>query len=626
MCGIVGIVDYRNNDIKPILSKMVDSINHRGPDDKGIEIFDKINSSIGFGHVRLSIIDLSKAGHQPMEYKNLTLSYNGEIYNYLDIKSELISLGHNFKSNTDTEVILHAFQEWGAKCVNKFIGMFSFSIFDKKNLELTLVRDRAGVKPLYYYLENDLFMFSSELKAFHKHPNFRKVINTNSIVEYMNKSFITGPKSIFKSCYKLNGGHYATFNIENKRFKVEKYWDVRDYYSLPSLKIDYIDAKEELKKLMISAFNYRTVSDRKVGVFLSGGYDSTAVTAMLQSNMTNKLRTFTLGFNEGNNEAPHAKRIANYIGTDHKEYYCTKNDAEEILFSLPYYYDEPFADSSAIPTMLISKMAKNDVTVVLSADAGDEVFSGYDHYQKYLKNIELVKMIPEFSRKKLGVMIGIIGRTTKNYKLQKKYNILSTILQGDNKSIAHILYDSYFNLGSEINSRLFKRKFLEGYSDNEFPPHNLKDDLSFALANDYQSFLQDDILTKVDRATMSVSIEGREPLLDQRILEYVAQLPSNYKLGSTTKMILKDVVHDYVPRNLLNRKKSGFEVPIDFWLRGELSYVLDEILQPRNMKNLEFFNESFVKKLVSDYKSNKLKDYTIIWRLVQFKMWYDKWM
>ena len=227
------------------------------------------------------------------------------------------------------------FMNGETKCVNKFIGMFSFSIFDKKKLELTLVRDRAGVKPLYYYLENDLFMFSSELKAFHKHPNFRKVINTNSIVEYMNKSFITGPKSIFKSCYKLNGGHYATFNIENKRFKVDKYWDVRDYYSLPSLKIDYIDAKEELKKLMISAFNYRTISDRKVGVFLSGGYDSTAVTAMLQSNMTNKLRTFTLGFNEGNDEAPHAKRIANYIGTDHKEYYCTKMMQKKYYFHYP---------------------------------------------------------------------------------------------------------------------------------------------------------------------------------------------------------------------------------------------------------------------------------------------------
>lgn len=347
-------INFKTNSNIVVLDKMVSTLHHRGPDDRGGEVFNYNEAMIGLGHTRLSIMDLSPAGHQPMHFEHLSIVFNGEIYNFKEIKNELFTLGHQFKSESDTEVILHAFLEWGKTCVSKFNGMFVFVIFNKLSLEVTIIRDRAGVKPLFYYWKDGLFLFASELKAFHQHPRFEKKINENALHQYMDFGYVPTPYCIFENCGKLEPGHILTFSTSKKSFEITKYWDVNDFYRLPKLNISYNEAKEEVEKILLSAFEYRMVADVPVGVFLSGGYDSTAVAAMLQSSRSEKLRTFTIGFEEGNNESPFAKEIANFIGTDHNEFYCTTKEAQEIIPSLPFFYDEPFADSSAIPTILVS--------------------------------------------------------------------------------------------------------------------------------------------------------------------------------------------------------------------------------------------------------------------------------
>ncbi|NQV74416.1 MAG: asparagine synthase (glutamine-hydrolyzing), partial [Bacteroidetes bacterium] len=402
MCGISGFVDFKKQLDKESLKGMVHSTTHRGPDDSGCEFYSNQAEHIGLGHNRLAIIDLTAAGHQPMHFDDLSIVFNGEIYNFGEIKDELTKAGHSFKSHSDTEVILHAYKEWGNSCVDRFIGMFAFAIYDRGCSSIILFRDRAGVKPLYYYWNNDLFLFGSELKSFSKIGNFIKEIDFDAVNLFMDYGYVPAPFSIFKNCMKLYPGHILILDLSGKNYTISKYWDVADYYRLPKLKISYEEAKTKLESLLISAFNYRMISDVPVGVFLSGGFDSTAVAAILQKGRKEKIKTFTIGFQEGNNEAPYAKDIASYLGTDHTEYYCSIREAQDILPLLPYYYDEPFADSSAIPTILVSRIAKKEVTVSLSADGGDEIFAGYIYYRSFVKTADLLLKIPSILRKILG--------------------------------------------------------------------------------------------------------------------------------------------------------------------------------------------------------------------------------
>jgi len=629
MCGICGFIDYGSNYNAGVLENMVHTMHHRGPDDKGNDIYTTGNAIVGLGHARLSILDLSPAGHQPMHYQHLSIVLNGEIYNFNEIKQDLIRLGHKFNSESDTEVILHSFLEWGPSSVSKFIGMFAFVILDMKKSEVILARDRAGVKPLFYYWNQGVFLFSSELKAFHSHPGFHKKINETAVQQYMDFGYIPSPYCIFENCKKLNPGHILTINIEKKSFETIKYWDVNDYYYLPKLNIPYPDALFEVKKLLHSAFEYRLVSDVPVGIFLSGGYDSTAVTAMLQSNRTEKLKTFTIGFEEGINEAPFAKAIASYLGTDHTEYYCTTKEAQEIIPGLSYFYDEPFADSSAIPTILVSKLARESVTVSLSADAGDEIFAGYSTYKSFLNDLSKIDRIPEFLKKGLGQLLDASGMIMSDQSyLKYKLAVLSKVLRTDKAQQPIELLRNYphIKLNNLISSKLFLRKtdvyptaysgFCDKYVDN----------LSMSMAIDYVMYLQNDILTKVDRATMSVSLEGREPFLDHRIIEYVAQLPNEFKYGITQKRILKDIVNQYVPEKLTNRPKAGFSIPLNSWLKGDLHYLLEDNLNKTACEKTGFFDPQYVIYLRDQFMKGKLYDTTIIWKILQFQMWYTRWM
>jgi asparagine synthase (glutamine-hydrolysing) len=627
MCGICGIIDSRSGIDESDLKSMVATMDHRGPNSSGHEIFNQENSSVGFGHSRLSIIDLSTAGHQPMNFEHLSITLNGEIYNYKEIKNELGTLGHNFITKTDTEVVLHAYCEWGIECVSKFIGMFAFAVIDKKKKEIKIVRDRAGVKPLYYYYDQGLFMFASELKAFHKHPRFKKNLNMSAVSQYIDYGYVPSPNCIFTNCNKLEPGHYLTYSLKINKYELTKYWDVKDYYSLPRLDISYDNAKSELEKILISSFEYRMVSDVPVGVFLSGGYDSTAVAAILQSRSQKKINTFTIGFEEGNNEAPFAKDITNYLGTNHTEYICKVEVAKEIIPELPFYYDEPFSDSSAIPTILVSKLAKNDVTVALSADAGDEIFAGYTIYDTFLRNKRLTEKIPSFMRQSAGFLIEnfLLKITNNNPWLKRRFEVVRELYKNPSFLDQH-LYQSYFQLGRTIHNQLLLNKYLDYKSpfDNDYSM--ISDPLSMAMCIDYKMYLQNDILTKVDRATMSVSLEGREPFLDHRIIEYVAQLPSTYKLGKTKKLILKDIVHKYIPKNMLDRPKTGFSLPINSWLNNDLGYLIDEYLNTDAINESGIFNISYVDRLKEDFKENDRISQDIIWKVLQFQMWYKEWM
>lgn len=386
MCGISGFVDFAKNSNQQLLEKMNRIMAHRGPDGEGYAMYQTNNAVIGLGHRRLSIIDLSEGGKQPKSYKNLHITFNGEIYNYLEIKKRLEDKGHIFNSHSDTEVVLHAYEEWGLEAVQQFVGMFAFVIYDDIANKLIAYRDRAGVKPFFYYYNNNVFLFASELKALMQHPAFEKNIDLNAAAIFLQIGYIPAPHSIFNNTYKLKPGHYLQLDFAAKNLSVAQYWNVYDAYNKPLLNISFEEALLETEKIITSACQYRMVSDVPVGVFLSGGYDSSCVTALLQKNNTEKIKTFTIGVpDDGLNEAPFAKEIATYLGTDHTEYYCTHKEAIDIIPQLPFFYDEPFADSSAIPTTLVSKIAREKVIVALSADAGDEVFAGYNRYDYLIK-------------------------------------------------------------------------------------------------------------------------------------------------------------------------------------------------------------------------------------------------
>lgn len=628
MCGLTGFIDFNQKSTKEDLSEMISTLAHRGPDNRDFEVFNKTKASIGLAQSRLSVIDLSSAGHQPMHYKNYTIIFNGEVYNFQEIKKELISLGHSFLSNSDTEVILHAYEEWQLSAINRFIGMFVIVILDKKKEEVVFIRDRAGVKPLYYYWDKQLFLFASELKAFHKHPLFEKKIDKSSLSLYFNFGYIPAPHTIFQNTFKLEAGKYLIFNLSNNSIKIHSYWDITTFYKLPKMQLSYEEAKIGVNDLLKSSFNYRMLADVPVGVFLSGGYDSTAVTAILQRDQA-PLQTFTIGFEEGNNEAPFAKEISDYLGTNHTELICNTKMAQEIIPQLPFIYDEPFADSSAIPTVLVSKLAKRSVKVALSADGGDELFAGYEVYISLLQKQGSLNRIPNKLKPIARLLFQIGLPFTPASAISMKHKLIGIVksLNKNSKQQAVDLFRYMHQLPKTYNDKLFIEKIETHKHHYFFDPDGMVNELESAMAIDFKMYLQNDILTKVDRATMSVSLEGREPFLDHRLIEYVAQLPFKYKYnGKVTKHILKDIVHDYVPKDIMDRPKAGFSLPIYSWLLKELHYLIDDYLSPQKLEESGLFHASFILQQVKLFKTGELHYKSFIWKILMFQMWYEKWM
>ena len=628
MCGITGFVDFSKKSNLNILKKMTDVLYHRGPDDSGYGFYENEFATIGLGQRRLSILDLSPRAHQPMSFEQFTIVYNGEVYNFKEIRKDLEQYGYTFNSDSDTEVILKAYHKWGVDAVHRFNGMFAIAIYDQQTKKLTLIRDRAGVKPLYWYQKDGLFMFASELKSFHENPGFEKEIDIDALSLFFQYGYILQPYSIFKNSFKLKAGHYIELDLKNNNLQEIKYWDVFDCYNQPKLVISEKEAIEETERLLKKAFEYRMVADVPVGMFLSGGYDSSAVTAILQSDRTEKLKTFTIGFYEDKfNEAHHAKKVAEYLGTNHTEYYCTQKDALEILPKLPEIWDEPFGDASAIPTTLVSQLARKHVTVSLSADGGDEIFGGYEKYTSIHKKKQAFSKIPNLllplAKECLNCKaIQFATRKAGMFDADDRLKRFALMLDKNEKGLLKI--SSQIFTDSDIEEILTKKpKPLKTEFDAEINQVWLDN----IMAIDYKTYQLDDILSKVDRATMSVSLEGREPLLDYNVINFVARLDPSLKIrNGNKKYLLKEIVHKYLPKEIMDRPKMGFGVPIFNWFKDELKDYLNIYLDEQRVAKEGIFQPGMVVKIRDKYLKGENVNINKIWFLLMFEMWMERWM
>lgn len=618
MCGITGFIDLSKRTSPDVLVGMRDSLIHRGPDAGGEFFFNTQSFSLGLAHRRLSIIDTTNHANQPMHYKELSMVFNGEIYNYKEIKKSLIEAGYTFRTQSDSEVVILAFHKWKMEALDLFKGMFSLILFNRLEESLYLIRDRFGVKPLYYYLDHQLFLFGSELKPFHIHPKFKKALNVQSIWHFFQYGNIPSPHSIFQDTYKVEPGSIVkidcnTLSLENKAF-----WSPEKYFQKESLSITFNDAKARTRELLTKAINLRMVSDVPVGLFLSSGYDSATTAAVLTQSFKD-LKTFTVAVPEaGLNEGPKAKKIASLLGTDHTEIICDLSEALQVIPKLSEIYDEPFADSSAIPTLLVAKHAATAVKVALSADGGDEIFAGYNRHLYYYRIPKAINSLPPFIGTSLASSISTLGfKGLKAQRLQKFARLMSDFS-----------VESYMNA---MNTAMSPDDLATFFNHPKIPvPLSFfkgRTPLSTMLLNDSINYLPNDILHKVDRATMSVGLEGREPFLDHDLFEFVAQLPDNFKCdGTRTKILLKEIAHDMLPNSLMEGPKMGFAIPITSWMRKYLNEELMILSDESFLKEQGIFNPINLRKTVSMFLNGKDYNALFIWYYYSFQTWYKQWM
>ena len=639
MCGITGIYSPGATISPAVLSAMTDTLRHRGPDHSGTYV--NPSRTVGLGHTRLSIIDLSEKGNQPMANDNngVQVSYNGEIYNYREIREELRSKGHTFRTNSDTEVLIRAYEEWGIECLHKFIGMFALAIWDEQKNRLYLARDRVGIKPLYYYRKNGLFLFGSELKAIMEHPGFQKRINPEGLALFLRYNYIRSPYTIFENTFKLEPGHYLC--LHGGQLEKHRYWDITESYNAKPHAFGEEEAREMLEETILDSLKYRLVSDVPVGLFLSGGIDSSIVATLLQKNTSTPLKTFTIGFEqEKYNEAEWAKKLAEHLGTEHVEFYVSEDTAFETVYDIPSIYDEPFADTSSIPTCMLSKLARNYVKVVMSGDGGDELFCGYSHYTKSVRLANAVEKMPDPVRRgfraalcglsatrfeSAGKTLGcswITGRT-RNY--ERNRGALLGIMDND---MAEMYRRRVGAWTPEDFAGIFRenRNFDDRTFEADFAAIRNGELWTQMLYADFNVWLPDDILTKVDRASMSTGLEAREPLLDHRVVDLAARIPLDlkYKNGER-KYLLKKILSRHIPTDLYQRPKKGFASPVDSWLRGKLRPLVENYLSPEAVRKSGVFDPGEIsrwKKRFYDYSSTGAPR---IWNLLMFQMWHERW-
>ncbi len=649
MCGITGFLggDFNNiNLIEATLNSMADELVTRGPDSNGIWL--DTNQSIGLAHRRLSIVELSSAGHQPMlsSSKRYVISYNGEIYNNAELRSELSksSLKLKWRGNSDTETLLAAFDEWGIRnTLKKLKGMFAIAAWDRKLMELSLIRDRVGEKPLYYgwqqFDSSRIFLFGSELKALKIHPSFSNEIDRDSLALYMRYSYVPAPYSIYKGINKLEPGSILTVSIKNKDLKLEKYWDAINTV-VEGSKNPFNDSfsviSNNLDELLNETISNQMISDVPLGAFLSGGVDSSTVVAIMQAQSSRPVKTFSIGFKEDAfNEAEYAKSVAKHLKTDHTELYVSSKDALNVIPKLPQLYCEPFADSSQIPTFLVSSLAKQHVTVSLSGDAGDELFCGYNRYVFADRLWKKLNLVPLAGRALVGKSIQNFPTTAWNNiflaidKISpKKLNIINLgdkLKKGAGVIGSKNLNDLYTKLVSNWLDPLSIIKDSKRIKINlSIDDPSLKDidDITKMMAVDMVSYLPDDILVKVDRAAMGVSLETRVPFLDHEVFEFAAKIPINMKLNNGLgKIILRDVLFKYVPKDLIDRPKMGFGVPVGLWLRGPLREWAEALLDESLLKDQGFFNIDIVRKMWIEHLNGVRNWQSQLWAVLMFQAW-----
>ncbi|MFQ6014042.1 MAG: asparagine synthase (glutamine-hydrolyzing), partial [Anaerolineae bacterium] len=592
---------------------------HRGPDDQGAFV----HGHIGLGNTRLAVIDLSPHGHQPManEDESVWIVYNGEIYNFPQLRQHLAKKGHRFRSNSDTETIIHLYEEHGQECVKHLRGMFAFAIWDDRTRRLLLARDRVGKKPLFYYHDQGQFIFASEIKAILEHPAVPRRVNLGAVPLYLTYGYVPAPQTMFEGIYSLLPGHMMI--VKEGRIETKQYWDVT--YPAGELPIlaeeDYTGKLLDLLKEAVAA---RLISDVPLGAFLSGGIDSTAIVAVMSQLMDQPVRTFAIGFSgePSFNELEYAGQAAKYYGTDHREF-VVKPDAIELLPKLVWHYDQPFADSSAVPTYLVSQLTREHVTVALSGDGGDELFAGYERFAA-ARLAERYQRVPQFLQRAISELLrrlpestsyrGLVRRARRftasaSLPLLDRYLGWAGIFSAD-------LQDLLLSNGSEVNTRQHFEDCLAAVRD--------LDPISQLLYLNTKTYLPEDLLVKADRMSMANSLEVRSPFLDQELLQFAAEIPVSLKLnGLTTKYILKKALRGLVPQEIIERPKHGFGVPVGRWFRTELKeYVRQVLLSPTALRR-GYFEEESLKWLINQHQEGKRDFGHQLWTLLTFELWHQ---
>lgn len=633
MCGICGYINLAKGEIPgvEVLEKMCQRLRHRGPDDQGIYI----ENYVALGHRRLSIIDLS-TGHQPLfnETGDVVIVFNGEIYNFRELRPRLEEKGHKFVTNSDTEVIVHSYEEWGTDCLQYFNGMFAFCVWDRRRERLFFARDRMGKKPLYYTVMNKQLIFASELKALLVHPEVRRELSLSALSQYLAFEYIPAPRTIYEKIYKLEPGHYFEVNLlrdlpERLEIKPQQYWDLK----FEPVERPLEEIEDEFLRRFKQAVRLRLVSDVPLGVFSSGGIDSSSVIAMMAELMpARNIKTFSIGFEEKSfDETSYARTVARFFKTDHYEEILTPQAMLNIFPEVCATIDEPFADPSIIPTYLLSQFTRKYVTVALGGDGGDELFAGYDpflvHYPaKYLE------ILP---RPLLRLMYHLSLRLPVSTK-----NISFDFALKQFLSALHYRYGRrhFAWLGSfppEIQQQLLNQEVL-GKLKNE-DPYQVVDDYLRRIDKKHELdgilylyaklYLQDDILVKVDRASMANSLEVRAPFLDKDMVEFVCTIPNSLKLRKfTTKYILKRIMARKLPHSIVYRRKKGFGIPIADWFRGALKPLLLEQFSPQKIKQMGLFNYEFIQRLLQQHFALRRDNRKQLWTLLIFSLWYDRYL
>ncbi|MDI6794125.1 MAG: asparagine synthase (glutamine-hydrolyzing) [bacterium] len=647
MCGICGKLNFDGRPVdEAFIRKMCAVLEHRGPDDEGVYLSESRAQStehrtqsairnpgypqsgraiqVGLGHRRLSIIDLG-SGHQPMsnEDGSIRIVYNGEVYNFLSLREDLEKKGHRFSTRTDTEAIIHLYEDYGPDCVKYLRGMFAFAVWDSKRQRLVLARDRLGKKPLVYLLTPSSFIFGSEIKAILQDPQVNKEVDLEALHHYLTYGYVPAPFTIFKGIKKLPPAH--TLVWEKGRIKIERYWSL-DY--IPKLQLKEDEYVQRLLELLKESVKLRLISDVPLGAFLSGGVDSSAVVAMMAELSDQPVKTFSIGFEEASfNELKFARIVSDRFGTEHHEF-VVKPDALEVLPKLIRHYNEPYADSSAIPTYYVSQMTRQHVTVALNGDGGDEAFAGYE---RYLANriAQIYEKIPPFIREKvIFPLVNKLPESTSRKSLFRRIKRFTSAIS-ESPERRYVKWLSIFNNDQkqELYSGGMKERMANLDSVNllvdvyrKAKTDNFLDSTMFV---DCMTYLPDDLLVKVDIASMANSLEARSPFLDHKLVEFAASLPPNLKLkGKTTKYILKKALKKYLPRDILYRDKMGFGVPIGRWFRNELKDYAAEVLLDDRAKSRGYFDPNAVRKILDEHTSGQIDHGYRIWSLLNLELWH----
>ncbi|WP_431475787.1 XrtA/PEP-CTERM system amidotransferase [Massilia eburnea] len=627
MCGITGIMDARGGRAvdEALLRRMNDTQHHRGPDEGDTYI----EPGVGFGHRRLSVIDIAM-GQQPLgnEDGSVMVCYNGEIYNYRELTAQLKALGHTFKTKSDTEVIVHAWEEWGEDCVHHFRGMFAIGLWDRKQQVMFLARDRLGVKPLYYAMTPDgWFAFSSELKALRMHPSLPRDIDPQAVEDYFAYGYVPEPKTIYRGALKLSPGFRLTQKVGAPLAKPEQFWDVP--FKLHE-KMTESDAQGELVERLREAVKIRLVAEVPLGAFLSGGVDSSAVVAMMAGLDEGAVHTCSIAFKDkAFDESEYAQQVAQLYKTDH---FVETVDTDDygLLDTLAHLYDEPYADSSAIPTYRVCQLARKRVTVALSGDGGDENLAGYRRYRYAMAEQSVRGRIPEALRKPV---FGTLGRMYPKADWAPRVFRAKTTFEALSRDLVEGYFHGVSIMSDAMRARLFSAKFragLQGYSAIDvMRGHAARsptdDPLSMIQYLDMKTYLPGDILTKVDRASMAHALEVRVPLLDHKLVEWISGLPPEMKLnGSEGKYIFKKAMEKYLPHDILYRRKQGFAVPLAAWFRGPLRARVQQALLGPTLADTGMFNQDYLRELVEQHLSGR-RDYSApIWTLLMFEAFLKK--